>query len=296
MFGARIDYLLLKPLAHSRNRATEEELDREGCSSLTVEQMAGKLETVLQRFDGHFPISPDLRYLDMGCGSGELTLGLARLGARRITGVDFLPRFIHKARDNARAANLPSVEFVCADLHDWRPAQPFDVVISFDALEHIDRPKEFLATMSRFLAPGGIAAISFGPLFHSPFGDHMYEFFKLQIPWRGALFSEQAMLRLRKEFYRPTDPATAYREIAGGLNLMRYSEFLRFARETGWRFQYLRTNTFLKSGPLRKLSERVCKTPVLQDYFVHNVYAVMQRAEARQSSIDTRADDLPLAA
>jgi ubiquinone/menaquinone biosynthesis C-methylase UbiE len=255
MFGARIDYLLLKPLAHSRNRATEEELDREGCSSLTVEQMAGKLETVLQRFDGHFPISPDLRYLDMGCGSGELTLGLARLGARRITGVDFLPRFIHKARDNARAANLPSVEFVCADLHDWRPAQPFDVVISFDALEHIDRPKEFLATMSRFLAPGGIAAISFGPLFHSPFGDHMYEFFKLQIPWRGALFSEQ-----------------------------------------GWRFQYLRTNTFLKSGPLRKLSERVCKTPVLQDYFVHNVYAVMQRAEARQSSIDTRADDLPLAA
>lgn len=278
MFGEKLDYLLLKPFVHSGNRATEEELDREGCSSLLGDQMLTKLPRILARFEGHFPISPDLHYLDMGCGSGELTLALARMGLRHVVGVDYLPRFIAMARRNADALGMGErVEFVCADLHQWAPPRKFDVVISFDALEHIDHPRAFMARMADFLQPGGVAAISFGPLFHSPFGDHMAEFFKVQIPWRGALFSERAIMRLRREFYRPTDPATRYTEVAGGLNLMRYSEFLRHARETGWRFEFLQTNAFVRSRALRDMSSRVCGTPGLGDYFVHNVYAVMAR-------------------
>jgi len=278
MFGPAVDYWLLKPLAHARCRATEEELDREGCSSLTLEQMTGKLPRILERFGGHFPVSPSLRYLDMGCGSGELTLGLAGMGVKDIVGVDYLPRFVELARRNARNASVhASVRFECADLHRWDPPGRFDVALSFDALEHIDEPQRFLANMGRFLAPGGRAVVSFGPLFHSPFGDHMREFFKVQVPWRGALFSEKAMLRVRREFYRPTDPATRYQEVAGGLNLMRYSEFLRYAAETGWEFDYLRTNAFLHRPLLRGLSDLACRTPVLQDYVVHNVYAVMRR-------------------
>ena len=278
MFGETIDYRILKALAHGRCRATEEELDQDGCSSLTLEQMAGKLPRVLERFDGHFPISPDLRYLDMGCGSGELTLGLAQMGVKHIVGVDYLPRFVELARRNARRASLHSeIDFVCADLHEWNPATKFDVIISFDALEHISDPGAFLANMGRFLAPGGRAAISFGPLFHSPFGDHMREFFRVQIPWRGALFSERAMMRVRREFYRPTDPATRYSEIAGGLNLMRYSDFLRHAHSGGWEFELLQTNAFLRKAPLKRLSNFICTLPVIRDYVVHNVYAVMRR-------------------
>jgi SAM-dependent methyltransferase len=290
MFGETVDYWLLKPLATARHRATEEELDREGCSSLTLEQMTEKLPRILDRFEGHFPISPDLRYLDMGCGSGELTLGLAGLGAKHIVGVDYLPRFVELARRNARSASAHAdVQFECADLHRWEPPGRFDVAISFDALEHIDDPRRFLATMGRFLAPGGKAVVSFGPLFHSPFGDHMYEFFRVQVPWRGALFSEQAMMRVRREFYRPTDPATRYREVAGGLNLMRYSEFLRYAAETGWEFEFLRTNAFLRQPLLRKLSDLACRTPGVQDYVVHNVYAVMHRKpDAESQAVEPR--------
>jgi SAM-dependent methyltransferase len=285
MFGETIDYRLLKSLAHARNRATEAELDADGCSSLTVEQMGAKLPRVLERFDGHFPISPELRYLDMGCGSGELTLGLAQLGVKHIVGVDYLPRFVELARRHARQASLHAdIEFVCADLHRWEPPRKFDVIISFDAMEHISDPRGFLANMGRFLAPGGRAAVSFGPLFHSPFGDHMYEFFRVQVPWRGALFSEQAMMRVRREFYRPTDPATRYGEIAGGLNLMRYSEFLRYAREAGWRFEFLQTNAFLRKRALRRFSNFVCGIPLIQDYVVHNVYAVMTPAEGANAA------------
>ena len=283
MLGATIDYWLLRPFVHAQNRATEEELDRDGSTSLRGDQETRKLPRILERFEGRFPLSPSLRYLDIGCGSGELTLALAKRIREThgrlpsITGVDFLPRFVERARANAKAAGLEEqVRFECADIHEWQAPHEFDVAISFDALEHIANPRAFLASMGRYLGPGGVAVISFGPLFHSPFGDHMGEFFRVPIPWRGVLFSEHAILRLRSEFYRPTDPARRLTDIAGGLNLMRYSEFLRDARETGWRLRYLRTNTFLRNPLARRIAASLAERPRIGDYFMHNVYAVME--------------------
>ena len=107
----------------------------------------------------------------------------------------------------------------------------------------------------------------------------MWDFFRLQIPWRGILFPEQAVLRVRRECFRPTDPAKGYREVAGGLNLMRYSEFLKYVRNTGWEFDYLAVNTCLRRlPPLRFISDIVTRVPAVRDYFVHNVYAVLRRA------------------
>jgi SAM-dependent methyltransferase len=284
MLGPSLDYLMLRSLAHSRNKATEEELNARHASSLAEDQAASKLPKILERYEGHFPFDPRLRYLDMGCGSGELTLGLAKMGLQNIMGVDVMPRFVAAARENARALGLADrVEFACADLRTWRPARPFDVLLSFDALEHIDTPREFMATMAEFVAPGGVAVLAFGPLFHSPFGDHMYDFFKVQVPWRGVLFSEEAVLRVRRECYRPTDGARRYGEVAGGLNLMRYSQFLDYVRDTGWEFAYLRTNSFLRNPALRKVSDTVMAVPGVRDYFVHNVYATLRRAEGAQT-------------
>jgi SAM-dependent methyltransferase len=279
MLGNTLDYVVLRALAHDRNKATEEALDAHGDSAINPDQLDTKLPKIIGRFEGRFPIDPALRYLDMGCGSGEFTVALARQGVSRITGVDFLPRFVETARANARAAGLEDrVKFVCHDLRTWEPEEKFDVLLSFDSFEHIDTPRPFMARMADFLNPGGRAVLAFGPMFQSPFGDHMQEFFKVQVPWRGVLFSQDAMLRVRRECYRPTDPATRYQDIAGGLNLMRYSEFLDHARATGWTFDYLRTNAFLDNPVLRGLSRAVTSTPGVRDYFVHNVYAVLRRA------------------
>ena len=280
MLGTTLDYYLLRSLAHRRNQATEEALDarhREGPPRLRADATA-KLRKLIARFAGHFPVDPGLRYLDMGCGSGELTLAFAELGLRHMTGIDFLPRNVERARRQASQSNAGStVHFVCADLRSWVPEQKFDVLLSFDALEHVDAPREFLQAMRRFAAPGGIAVLAFGPLFHSPLGDHMWDFFRLQIPWRGLLFSERAVLRVRREFFRPTDPAGSYREIAGGLNQMRYSEFLGYVQAAGWAFEYLAVNTFFRRlPPLRLVSDALMRIPRVRDYFVHNVYAVLR--------------------
>ena len=285
MFGEEIDYRLLRRLAHSRNKATEAELEAQYFSPLKDADAAErKMAKILRRFQGRVPIDPALRYLDMGCGTGELTVGFARLGVRRITGVDVLERSIAVAKRNARLAGVEDrVEFVCADLHDWQPAAKFDVLLSFDALEHVHDPAGFLSRMAQFLEPGGIAVLAFGPLFHSPFGDHMGQFFRWQLPWRGVLFNEQSVMRVRREFYRPTDPARCYREIAGGLNLMRYSRFLRDLRAAGWKPASLRVNAFFAGGMADALCQATGGIPLLRDYLIHNVYAVLERERSPSS-------------
>jgi SAM-dependent methyltransferase len=282
MLGATLDYLILRGLAHRRNLATEEQLDAHSCQvpAESLEEAASKCRKLLDRFEGHLPVDDGLSYLDMGCGTGGLTLALARLGVRRITGVDFLPRNIERARSHAAELGVgKGVRFICRDLRAWVPDEKYDVLLSFDALEHIEDPEAFLRKMAEFISPRGIAVLAFGPLFHSPFGDHMWDFFRLQIPWRGVLFSEAAVLRVRREYFRSKDPARGYREIAGGLNLMRYSEFLRHVCVAGWKIDYLGVNTFLKRlPPLRFISDMVVRVPRVRDYFVHNVYAVLRRA------------------
>ena len=222
-------------------------------------------------------MDPKLRYLDMGCGSGELTIGLAKLGLADVTGVDYLPRFVEYARRGAREAGVTGrTHFVCADLRTWEPGQRFDVLLSFDAFEHIGNPDAFLARMRDFVAPGGVAVVSFGPLVHSPFGDHMGGFFRVPLPWRGALFGEKAMLRVRREFYRPTDPGETYADIAGGLNGMRYSQFLGYAMRAGWRFRSLCVNQFARHRALTAFASRLGAIRGVRDYCIHNVYAVME--------------------
>jgi SAM-dependent methyltransferase len=279
MLGETLDYWLLKGLSHRRNIATEAELDARAAETSDESFAAAmpKLDKLVRRFAGHLPVDAQATYLDMGCGTGELTIALAKMGVKRITGVDFLPRSIETARAHAARLRAGNAQFICADLHSWVPPQKYDVLLSFDAFEHIDQPRAFLRKMKDLVAPGGVAVVCFGPLFHSPFGDHMWGFFRLQLPWRGVLFSERAMLRVRRECFRPTDPAQRLNQIAGGLNRMRYSEFIEHVRASGWQFDYLAINTFLREGSVaRRVSDLLARVPGLRDFIPHNVYAVLR--------------------
>lgn len=286
MLGNTLDYLILRSFAHARNRQSEAELDAQSgeVSEATFTAEAQKLNKVIGRFAGHLPLAPKFNYLDLGCGSGELSIAIARASGGRVTGVDFMPRSIERAKLNAERLGVSEqVKFICQDLSKWQPPaeQRFDVLLSFDALEHISEPQAFLAKMADFMAPGGVAVVAFGPLFHSPFGDHMWDFFRLQIPWRGLIFREDALLKVRRECFRPTDPATRLDDIAGGLNRLRYSDFLAAVAETGWYFDFLAVNAFSRPNLFwRGLSRLLMRFPRLGNYFAHNVYAVLRRQPA----------------
>jgi len=280
VFGSTLDYWLLRPLAHDRALKTEEDLDKEEVAERKVDLKAAgaRIRKLQNRLRDRFPIHANLRYLDVGCGPGDIALGLKSMGAGKITGVDMVPRYIAAANANKKFLGMgDDVEFLCRDINDWEPTTRYDVVLSHEALEHIHEPHVFLRRLRQLVAPGGIAVLAFGPLFYSPFGDHMNYFFKIPIPWKGAIFSEAAILRLRREFYRPTDRANAYGDITGGLNLMRYSEFLRYAKAEGWEFEFQDVNPQLRRiPPLYWLSNILTRTPWVRDYFAASVYATLR--------------------
>ena len=59
---------------------------------------------------------------------------------------------------------------------------------------------------------------------------------------------------------------------------MRYSEFLEYVRETSWELSYLCPNPRLKSvSVVRHLSGVLARVPMIRDYFVFSVYAILRR-------------------
>jgi SAM-dependent methyltransferase len=60
------------------------------------------------------PALPPEAALDVGCGTGDSSVYLARHGWH-VTGVDFVPKALDKARAKARAAGVP-VDFIDADV------------------------------------------------------------------------------------------------------------------------------------------------------------------------------------
>ncbi|MEJ2540042.1 MAG: class I SAM-dependent methyltransferase [Gemmatimonadota bacterium] len=282
MLGRTIDYWILRALAHDANKATEEELDTVVTPpepGVVVEQALRRIEDLERIFEGDFPVEPGLRYLDIGCGSGDVAVALGRRGCTSVTGVDVVPRHVEESERLAEAAGVSdAVHFVCCDINEYDPTETFDVVMSFDAFEHIDDPRAALARMAELVAPDGVAVLGFGPLFYHPFGDHMWGFFHIQLPWRGAVFSERALLDVRREFFRPTDPAERLQDIVGGLNLMKYSEFLRYVDETGWTVESLHVNPGSKRfPPLFWASEALRRIPWVRDLVAGHIFTILRR-------------------
>jgi len=91
--------------------------------------------------------------LEVGCGAGAfLKQFLAAVPAgTRALGLELNEQAIESARDSGLDVNNCPVEVFAAQ----HPAE-FDVVCSFEVLEHVSRPEEFLAASSQLLRPGGL--------------------------------------------------------------------------------------------------------------------------------------------
>jgi SAM-dependent methyltransferase len=96
--------------------------------------------------------------LDAGSGAGYGTELLAARGAKSILGIDLAEDAIAYARDQYRRTNL---EYRVMDVADLRLAdQTFDVVVSFEVIEHLTEQEKFVAGIARVLKADGLFLVS----------------------------------------------------------------------------------------------------------------------------------------
>lgn len=97
------------------------------------------------------------RVLDAACGAGRGSAILGEAGAASVTGVDIDDRVVRYAQVRHPTSN---VRFECADLAQYTPAEKFDVVVSFETIEHMPDAAAYLDVMAACLAPGGEYIVS----------------------------------------------------------------------------------------------------------------------------------------
>jgi SAM-dependent methyltransferase len=97
------------------------------------------------------------RVLDAGCGLAYGTKMLAQSGADEVLGVDLAEGVV----DMVRADMPDNVRLQVADIrHLPFEDHRFDVIVSFEVLEHLDDPGVALDELTRVLAPDGLLLVS----------------------------------------------------------------------------------------------------------------------------------------
>jgi trans-aconitate methyltransferase len=92
------------------------------------------------------------RILDLGCGTGQLTAGIAGAVGRsgRVVGIDRSAEMVARAREEH-----PGVDFLRADARAFTVRDRFDAVFSNAALHWITEQDAVTATVTDLLGPGG---------------------------------------------------------------------------------------------------------------------------------------------
>lgn len=166
------------------------------------------LESVISAVLDQAAAEPGCVAVDLGCGSGQLSVPLARLGAH-VTAVDISPKMIDMVRARAAEEHLDQLTAQVAPVERLSiPAQSVDLVVTNYALHHLhDGDKQAVVRAAAgWLRPGGRLVV----------GDMMFG--------RGATKRDREIIRSKVTTLLQRGPSGWYRVAK---NVLRFSLRLR---------------------------------------------------------------------
>lgn len=108
-------------------------------------------------------LADGVRVLDVGCGPGTITLGLAEAVAPHgsVLGIDRQRSQVELATEMTATAGSKNLQFEQGSVYDLPVSGgSIDVAFAHALFEHLGRPADALAELRRVLRPGGLLAIS----------------------------------------------------------------------------------------------------------------------------------------
>ena len=119
---------------------------------------------------------------DLGCGAGQHAIQLrARHPDAAVHGLDSSPAML----DQARAA-APGIDWRLADLAEWRPEVPADLIFANASLQWVPDHAALFPRLIEALAPGGVLAVQM-PMAHESLQHILMREAAGQGPWAGRL-------------------------------------------------------------------------------------------------------------
>lgn len=97
--------------------------------------------------------------LDIGCGSGTISLYLASKGYK-VKGIDISKKAIDACGESAKNIGLKNVEFEICEFPKKKPTGKFDLIFFSEVIEHLPDDELALQKIHKLLNPGGILFLS----------------------------------------------------------------------------------------------------------------------------------------
>ena len=113
----------------------------------------------LNFIEQHHPFKQQ-QILDIGCGGGLLTEGMAKRGAI-VTGIDMSAAALQVARLHQKTSQLAiNYQLSTAENYAKQYPQQFDIVTCLELLEHVPNPAAIVAACAALVKPGGMIFFS----------------------------------------------------------------------------------------------------------------------------------------
>ena len=135
-------------------------------------------------------LKPGMRVLDVGCGTGAISAGIARrVGPEgSVLGMDKNEDSILSGRETY--GSIPNLQLITGDLFEWETDQRFDLIVSARALQWVSQPLVAVKRLVELLKPGAWLsvldynheALEWTP----PPPQSMLDFYQNWLSWRAA--------------------------------------------------------------------------------------------------------------